>query len=146
MAIGGQRGDQAPGVAVRHPRRQPAGGDLRKAYLVEYAAHRRTDRDPQLRQVGRRALVDDLLRALAAYARERSVHRAEHRADGDLRRWAGEPVAALGTTKGVCQTGTAQLAQDRFKELAGQPVSSARACADTVAGYAAASPSAARTA
>ena len=85
--------------------------------MLEYVAHGRSHGYPDLAQVLGCTRVFDVLRSLAAHGRERTIECAHHIGNGDIRRLAVEPVAALGAALAGDDAGLAQLTQDSLEEL-----------------------------
>ena len=71
-------------------RRQPTPRQFGQAHLVQYPAHRRPYRDPQLLQVHRAAVVAGLLRPQPAYPGQRPVRGAQDVSDVDVGGWPGK--------------------------------------------------------
>src|SRR4051812_34234621 len=96
---------------------QRPGRDVRERHVLGDRAQARTHRDPHLLQRLGGAVVDDVLGALAAHRRERSLDRADDVGDRDLARRPVEPVAALGAALAADETGVAHVAEDVLEEL-----------------------------
>ncbi len=78
--------------------------------------------DPHGLQRLSRPDVAEILRALAAHAKQRAVDRADDVGQRDLLGRAGEPEAAIRSALTAYQARPAQLRQDRLKKLAGNPL------------------------
>ena len=95
---------------------QLARGDVGDGHVLEHLAQVRAQRDPDLLQRLGRAVVGDLLRALAADADERALDRADDLRELDLLGGLGEPVATLGAALAAHDARAAQLREDVLEE------------------------------
>src|SRR3569833_516917 len=108
---------------VADMRGQVTGDDVGEGDLIDDVLHRGVGGQPDLSQMGRRALVGGGGGRLAADVGERAGDRPDDLADGDGGGRPGQPVAALGAALGDDEVGTAQFAQNGLQEGQRHPLS-----------------------
>ena len=112
-------------VASAEPPRRPARvarraspvDEIGERGLLEHAAHRCAELDPDVAQRHCCAVVAELVGTLAADARDRPLDDADHVGDGDLCRWPREPVAAVGAALARDEAAVAEVGEDVLEEL-----------------------------
>jgi hypothetical protein len=103
-------------------RRQLPGEHLRQCRLVENAAQARPNGHPDLGQMSGNPRILGLVCAQAPDLGERAVHRTDHGSERYLTGWPSQGVPAFGAPLATDQVGAPKLAEDRFDELARQPL------------------------